>query len=75
MIDKSNPNAQCFQQKNTMINSSMQNSLKKMKIFQTVSAITPPKMISKDKPMQSSNLASTPSVCAIGASLKSNNIS
>jgi hypothetical protein len=55
------------------MNSVMQNSLKKMKIFQDISAIVPPKMISKEKLNQNSK-STAPLICAIGASLKSNNI-
>jgi hypothetical protein len=72
MIDKSNTSAHSYSQKNATMNSVMQNSLKKMKIFQDISAIAPPKMIPKEISNQNSK-PTAPLICAIGASLKSNN--
>ena len=74
MIRPSVVNPSGFVSKNTSMGHGIQNSLKKLNIFKTASAIGVPEMLHKEKPKSILKSGATPSICAIGASFKSNTI-
>lgn len=73
MIDRSKYNPQGFVHKSVAIDPGVQNSLKKLKIFKTSSAIKVPEAVKMETPKSILKSGVIPSICAVGASLKSNN--
>lgn len=74
MIRPSVINPSGFVNKTTLMGSGLQNSLKKLHIFKTASAIGVPEVQVAEKPRSILKSGATPSICAIGASFKSNTI-